>query len=65
MGAEKLQQIGSAHAGGDSFEHARSDAAIAPEQNNCRRGNPASFFGIKQTPSTNHFFLRIAKNWKR
>ena len=31
MRAEKTKQIGGADAGGDSFDHARSDAAIAPE----------------------------------
>ena len=65
MRAEKPKQIGGADAGGDPFDHNRSDAAIASEQKNCWDGNPVSFFGIEETQSTDHFLLRIAQNWKR
>ncbi len=62
---EKLKQIGGADAGGNPFDHDQSDAAIASEQNNCGDRYPTSFFGVQETPSTDHFLLRIAQNWKR
>jgi len=65
MRAEKSKQIGGADAGGDPFDHDQADAAIASEQKNCGDGNPTFFFGVEETPSTDHFLLRIAQNRKR
>ena len=65
MSAEKLQKIGCAHARCNAFNHHQSDAAIASDQNNCRDGNPIFFFGVEQSPRTDHFPLRVAQNWKR
>ncbi len=65
MRAEKPKQIGAAHARGDPFDPAQSDAAIASHQNNCGDGNPTFLVGVIETPGPHHFLLRIAQNWKR
>jgi hypothetical protein len=65
MRTEKLKQIRRADATGDAFDHDPLDAAIASKQKNCGDGNPASLFGIIETPGTDHFSLRIAQNRKR
>jgi hypothetical protein len=65
IGAEKLKQVRGAGTSGDSFDHDRSEAAIASEQNNCRDGDSASFFGVEEPPSTDHSLLGVTKNWKR
>jgi len=64
MSAKKLQQVRGADSRCNAFNHHQSDAAIASDQNNCRDGNPAFFFGVEKSPRTHHFLLRVAQNWK-
>jgi hypothetical protein len=45
--AEEHKQVGGTDAGGDPFDHDRSEAAITSQQKNCRNGNPVSFFGVE------------------